>query len=77
MTTFRITTRDMTAGLVGVVLTGFHDGVVASRTNAAVVQPGRVASFIVEMRAGLTAKGLVDEDALAKARRPRPVIAFA
>ena len=74
---FRNTTRDMTGGLVGVTLTRFRDGVVAHRMNAAVVQPSRLASFVAEMRAGLTAKGLVDDDALVAARRPRPVIAFA
>lgn len=76
MNTYRITTRDMTGGLVGVILTGFRDGVVATRMNAAVVQPARLASFLAEMRDGLTARGVIDEDALAAARRPRPVIAF-
>ena len=77
MNTFRITTRDLTGGLIGIVLTGFRDGVVASRMNAGVVQPARLASYLVEMRTGLTARGLIDEDDLAAARRPCPSIAFA
>ena len=77
MISFRITTRDMTGGLVGVILTGFRDGVVAHRMNAAMVQPARLANYLTEMRASLTAKGLIDEDAPVATRRPRPVIAFA
>ncbi len=77
MNTFRITTRDMTSGLVGITLIGFRDGVVATRMNAAVVQPARLANYLAEMRASLTAKGLTDEDTLAGTRRPRPIIAFA
>ena len=77
MTTFRITTRNMTDGLVGVILIGFRDGVVATRMNAAVVQPVRLASYLAEIRAFLHARGVVDEDALDAARRPRPIIAFA
>ena len=77
MISFCITTRDLTGGLVGVVLTGFHDGVVATRTNAAVVQASRLDSYVAKMRASLTAKGLVDGDALVAVPRPRPTIAFA
>ena len=77
MISFRITTRTLSDGLVGIVLTGFRDGVVATRTNAAVVQASRLDSYVAEMRASLTAKGLVDGDALIAVPRPRPTIAFA
>ena len=77
VSTYRITTRNMTDGLVGIILTGFRDGVVATRMNAATVQPARLAGYLIQMRASLQAKGLLDEDALAAARRPRPIIAFA
>jgi hypothetical protein len=77
MNTFRITPRTLSDGLVGIVLTGFRDGVVATRTNAAVVQASRLDSYVAEMRASLTAKGLVDGDALVAIPRPRPTIAFA
>ncbi|MGI3899776.1 MAG: hypothetical protein ACRYGP_17590 [Janthinobacterium lividum] len=77
VTTFRISTRNMTDGLVEVILTGFRDGVVATRIHAATVQPARLAGHLAEMLASLQAKGLLDEDTLAAAHRPRPIIAFA
>ena len=77
MISFRITTRTLSDGLVGIVLTGFRDGVVATRTNAAVVQASRLDSYVAEMRASLTAKGLVDGDTLVANPRLRPTIAFA
>ena len=77
MNTFRITTRTLSDGLVGIVLTGFRDGVVATRTNAAVVQASRLDSYVAEMRTSLKARGFVDGDALVAVARPRPAIAFA